>query len=605
MIHLLYLVRRSLQGRGLRWLRQLRQPKYAIGSMVCVGWVLLWTFGSTRRELGKFFFMSFLEYVDDFVLLIRFGIAVGLALWVVSSWLLPFGKLGLPFRESELHILLPAPVSRRNLIQFALIRSQIPILLTATLFSLITSDGSIGGVSRSWFSLWLVLSVFEWHNRFRAMQYVRQRSLDRVAARRSMMIKLAVVGSFGAVLLIRLRHVALELQEAVIALTDRGGVDVDEILAVLGTASRDSFLRILLTPFLWIAGPLLTSDWPSFLMAAVPPLAILLVLHEGIVRSQAPFEEPALKHAETVKTRKAKARGKRTKGRGPRQSILYPLKSVGPAAAGLTWKNLMQVQRQSFRMLALFALLAAVLLTFGPALVGRAVWLYNVFLIFAGWGFFFAPLVAVIGGRYDLRSELGHIEMVRTWPLGATALVWAEVLSPAIVGAVVGLYSGIIIVGSATGSIFATRWHGIETNLKLGPTGGNEVAMFLVSAWPLVASATVLVSSLMNLATLLFPAWVGIGDLKPRGIAASGQSLLVASALGLAMLIATIPGALLVALGVWVVAGTGIGFSMWQLPIASILILGPYWIEAIFINRISAELWSNLDPSREILEGGS
>lgn len=605
MIHLLYLVRRSLRGRGIRWLRQLRQPKYAIGSAIGVGWVLLWTLGSMRRELGEFFFISIAEYVDEFVLLIRFGVAVGFALWVVVSWLMPFGRLGLPFREAELHILLPAPVSRRNLIQLALIRSQIPILLTATLFALITSDGSVGGISRSWLSLWLLLSIFEWHNRFRAMQYVRLRCLEKTAARRSMMIKLAVVGSFGAVLLVRLRHVGLELQQAMISLLDRGGASIDEILAALGGARQDPLLGFLLTPFLWIAGPLLPSDWPSFLMAAVPSLAILLVLHECIVRSRAPFEEPALKHAEVVKTRKARARGKRTRGRGPRQSVLYQLKSVGPAAAGLTWKNLMQVQRQSFTMLALFALLVAVLLTFGPATLGRGVWLYNVTLIFAGWGFFFAPLIAVIVGRNDMRGELGHIEMVRTWPLGATALVWAEVLSPAIVGAVVGLYSGIVAVGSITGGILATQWHGIETNLRLGPSGGNEVAMFLASAWPLVASATVLVSSLMNLATLLFPAWIGIGDLKPRGIAASGQSLLVASALALAMLFATIPGALLVALGVWIVAGTEVGFAMWQLPIASVLILVPYWIEAIVINRISAELWSDLDPSMEILEGGS
>ncbi|MDH3626785.1 MAG: hypothetical protein OEV00_00400 [Acidobacteriota bacterium] len=348
-------------------------------------------------------------------------------------------------------------------------------------------------------------------------------------------------------------------------------------------------------------------------VAAIVPLLILVVLHEGIVRSRAPFEEPSLRQAEVAQARRDKARGRRTTGRGARESAVYRLRPGGPAAGALTWKNLMQISRFRFVRLIPLAVLVLVFWAVVPSLIGSPPWIYNIAVVFALWGFFFMPLISAMGGRNDLRRELGHIEMLRTWPIGARSLVWAEVASPAIVGAAVALFSGLLGVASVVGAQLSERMHGIEHNIKIGPDslGGTETSTLvwmllgLVSLWPVAASATFLICSLQNLATLLFPAWVGVGDLKPKGMAASGQNLLTALALGLAMLIATIPGALLVALTILLFVATGIQLALWQLPIAGLLLLAPYWLEMIFVNRISARLWLELDPSEEILEGGT
>ncbi|MDH3626784.1 MAG: hypothetical protein OEV00_00395 [Acidobacteriota bacterium] len=257
---LFYLAGRSLRGRAVRWLRQIRQPKYAVGSLVLVVWVLLVGVRPILTNVDDLAFMGFVDEFKRFIPLIRFGAAILFAIVLTVMWVVPLGKLGLPFHQAELHILLPAPVTRRNLIQLVMLRAQVPIVLTATIISLLSSDGTGGGFARSWISIWLIFSIFEWSSRFRAMHFLRLRSLRGSAVRVGYGITMAVAATYGIVLVLRLRRVVVEVQQTLLTVMDGGNARLKDILDVLESARQDAVLTILLKPFLWVAGPLMTES---------------------------------------------------------------------------------------------------------------------------------------------------------------------------------------------------------------------------------------------------------------------------------------------------------------------------------------------------------
>ena len=55
------------------------------------------------------------------------------------AWIIPHQRAALTFTEAEVAFLFPAPISRRALIHFKLLRSQTAILFTTLLLTLVTN----------------------------------------------------------------------------------------------------------------------------------------------------------------------------------------------------------------------------------------------------------------------------------------------------------------------------------------------------------------------------------------------------------------------------------------------------------------------------------
>jgi hypothetical protein len=143
-------------------LRRLKQPKYLVGALVggayvslYLGNTLLWRFrtGGRARESGWF---------ADAGELITSLAAVGVLFWMLTEWIFPAKRAALQFTETELAFLLPAPMTRRMLIQFKLLKSQIPLLFTSGLFTLIGGAGGSGWLYR-WIGWWFVLFTLNLH----------------------------------------------------------------------------------------------------------------------------------------------------------------------------------------------------------------------------------------------------------------------------------------------------------------------------------------------------------------------------------------------------------------------------------------------------------
>src|SRR6185295_13973761 len=82
--------------------------------------------------------------------------ALVLLVLALLAWCLPRERAALVFSEAEVAFLFPAPISRRGLIHFKLLRSQTAILFTTLILTLVTRR--FGG--RSWTHAagwWLIL----------------------------------------------------------------------------------------------------------------------------------------------------------------------------------------------------------------------------------------------------------------------------------------------------------------------------------------------------------------------------------------------------------------------------------------------------------------
>ena len=81
---------------------------------------------------------------------------------LLLAWIIPHQRAALTFTEAEVAFLFPAPISRRGLIHFKLLRSQTAILFTTLLLTLVSSR--FGG--HAWIHAagwWLILSTLNLH----------------------------------------------------------------------------------------------------------------------------------------------------------------------------------------------------------------------------------------------------------------------------------------------------------------------------------------------------------------------------------------------------------------------------------------------------------
>ena len=94
---------------------------------------------------------------------------------VLLAWIIPHERAALTFTEAEVAFLFPAPVTRRTLIHFKLLRSQLRIFFSVLLLTFVSRR--FGG--NAWihaFGWWLMLSTLNLH--FLGSSFARTMLLD-------------------------------------------------------------------------------------------------------------------------------------------------------------------------------------------------------------------------------------------------------------------------------------------------------------------------------------------------------------------------------------------------------------------------------------------
>jgi hypothetical protein len=453
---------------------------------------------------------------------------------------------------------------------------------------------------------WLLFEFWHLNGKWRALFNLRQTELPAPRARTRRLALTFGLLVFYAVLIAALKPFVMQVGAAF------GGANFRQVATSLQTLTWPPLLEALLAPARWLTAAMFAGGVGPFVLAAVPMVVAILAQREIVLRSKARFEEGALERATKDEASKSPTRrfariSSRARTRRP-----FELEPMGRPEAALVWKNAMQVSRH--RWLHVVALGAALLLAVAllPAALGLHDVTYGVMTTFGLVVFFSMPLFTGMSFNNDLRSELAHIEMVRTWPVSAQGFVLAEVLSPAMLGFASAVFGAGVVLASLFGSRLNETLTGRHSTLVLLPWGGELLRVYtglatvliFLGVLPMAAAVAFFSSALQNLATLFVPAWMVHSADRSRGIAAVGQRLLVSFALGLALMLALIPGGLLVGAAALAQKGLGIPWSAWAFPLWGVLAAGPQFAMGWFMVQAGGRLWERLDPSQEILELG-
>ena len=320
----------------------------------------------------------------------------------------------------------------------------------------------------------------------------------------------------------------------------QGPMDVVSRLQALGSSAVSSWL---LLPFAALARPLFASDWPSYLSAWPGAMLVLGVVLAWVLLSDDAFEAAADafvegqdKQTSTVSSRYRR----RTKG--------WTLSAVGRPEGAFVWKAATEAVRLVNPLtllrfvLPLLAFLIVATLT-GAFPRGFLQLLAVLALVVVGFGTLMGPQVL----RSDLRQDLEHLELLKTWPVPAGSVIRGEILWPAL-------------------TLTVLVWLAIIVATALSPRAFPEVDLMwrlsIAAASAIVAPGLIAAQYVIhNGVALMFPAWVAFGGQRPRGLDAMGQRLILLGATWLALILMTLPGA---------IAGALVGFVLirWIGPVS-------------------------------------
>lgn len=490
-----YLALRSTRNRIARQVRRLRTPRYAIALLL--GLAYLWAIG-VRQRPGS----GPVEVSPESIELLA---AVGVALAVLWTWIFGSERRALAFSRAEVTWLFPAPLTRTQLIRYKLLRGQFVVLFNVLLWTALLWGGWAAAAPwRRAAAIWVVLTTLSLHRLGVALLRGSLREHGTTALRaRALTLTLA-----GVVAALALREVA----HAMPSLRAAWDVGLGEFLAAAHEATLRPVLRTLLLPARVLVRPLLAEQGYLWGAAMVPALGILIAHYVWVIRSDAAFEETAAAAA------LARYRPDRPATRRPRFTArrVPPLAPTGWPAGALLWKNLVSVLRAGRvrSMAAALGVAALAVLTFSMT-GGNGTLLEIVGWLCAMWaGFLF-----VLGPQWirnDLRTDLGRLALLRSYPLRGAAVVGAETAGSTAV--LSGLQLGLL------GVAYLAFWGADVTE----PAPGLR-ATILAGAVVLLPAVNFLGMLIQNGAAILLPGWVNPGPDRPLGVEALGHNMLIMS----------------------------------------------------------------------------
>ena len=520
---LFYLQYHSFRNRLVSRFKRLKQPKYLIGALVG-GLYFYWYF-------FRFLFQGYagrpgpatnLAFSPEQLLAIESLGALVLFVFVFMAWVVPHERAALTFTEAEVAFLFAAPVTRRTLIHFKLMRSQLRILFSV-LFLTLFSRRFGGNALIHALGWWLILSTLNLH--FLGSSFARTILLDRGIS--NWLRRLLVIGLAAAMVVV----VWVWAKRTMPALNPASIPDARSALDYLQRVLTAGPALYLLYPFRLVVRPFLAPDTAAFLSTLPPVLLIFLLHYLWVIYSDVAFEEASVVASQKLAARMAAARAGNWQGAKKNQKAKRPwfnLTAAGPSATAFLWKNLIGVgQVFSPRLwIALTVIVVVVSVSLGHSgLHQHLPIIMGVFIAFAlGYSLLLGPQVL----RLDFRHDLPLADVLKTFPLRGWQIALGEILAPVVVLVVFQWLLSLIEIGLL---LFLP-----------GPQGTLFLVIALGAAMVLPVLDVILLL-IPNAAVLLFPAWIQTGKDSPRGIEVTGQRLVMALAQLLVLLLTLVPAA--------------------------------------------------------------
>jgi hypothetical protein len=502
-----YLIWHSFRNRTAQQVRRLRQPRYVVALLVGIGYLFMLAHGNAQPDRHPFLRGAFLEL----------GLAAGLLFLVGWTWISSGKQHILAYSTAEVMFLFPAPLSRRALVRYKLLRAQVVIVATTLLWVVIlgAGRGELPVLLRA-LSLWCLFTTIHLHRMGAAMARSSAAEHGRFGMRRHTLLIIVLV--VAAVLVI-----AALLQAGNRLISLPAGASP---LASIEAALRAPLALVVLWPFRLLAHPLASTTGQEWLRS-FPWAAGLLVLHYiWVIRSDAAYEEAAADASfERARMLAARRTGARISSRDrPYSPALWPLTPAGDPARAILWKNVaMLLRRSRLRTWVMISMIVALTLVVASAGLPAAAKAAGTLLLVWG-GFFFALGPQWI--RNDLRTDLAHLELLRSYPLASDAVIRMEAASSAFILSLSQLT--LLLLG------------GLALMYVPAPAFPGTLRLALAAAIVVVLPALNFVGMLLqNGAALLLPGWVRIGPAH-GGVETLGQSVLTALAYIFALVLVSI-----------------------------------------------------------------
>ncbi|WP_257449405.1 putative ABC exporter domain-containing protein [Archangium lipolyticum] len=558
----------TARNRVLHQLRRLRQPKYLVGALVG-GMYVYSVFLRRLHAAGD----EGMPQVPQ--LLSHFLFTAAMLGTLLSAWTLGPDRPALTFSETEVQQLFPAPVSRRGLLHYKLVRGLFGAVMAAffaTLFvgRVVTKHPVLFFLGTS-----VTLATVSLH--VMGASFVRTR-----LARRGGVGTALRWGAIAAVL-------AGMLVSGLSALRELPSFDPAQLR---GSRQFEGWIAtVLALPALWpgrllVALPLAADAW-GFLKALPLGLGLFAVHYVWVMRASVSFEESAVLRAEE----RARLREQLSR-QGGRPTLIragatpFRLASTGRPEVALVWKNLIAARRLGGAGRLLVAGLVGGLVAAMMSSRGAAEMVANVRMFMAPVCAGIAVMLSFFGPsalRVDLRMDLPRMEQLRALPLTGRQVVAAEIAAPALLlgGTQVVLVLAAMVLSVWQGGAYAVLW-----------AAGGLGAIWVL---PAVSLGGLFVQ---NAAVVLFPAWLPPEGERVRGIEALGQRLLTLAGTLVVLLVGMLPAAIVAGL-VALVLDRFLGFGAWALPFAGFV------AAAVLVGEVAlgvmglGHAFDRLDVSRE------
>lgn len=511
----------TLKNSFLQRLRRLREPRYLIGAIA--GAAYFW-FLFLRRSMGA-------RPANGKLIMLTLAIspvvadcaAVVLLLLMITAWALPADSGGLEFSETEIAFLFPAPLRRRDILLYKIVRQQPQALFSALIMTVLGwwRNGLFVGV-------WSAISVLS--------IYFTLVSLGRARLRLMHVGFLARLAGVAAIV----AGLVWIAKSEISAINFKGLKTAPQVLNALSVPFHKPLIRtILFIPHL-IASAAIP---PSYAMLAISvPVALALGVGFFYIAAalNVSFEEASIGVSQKKAARQQRSRGQRsgTFVMFRRAPAPFKLHETGPVETAVVWKNLIALMRNSIAWVVVFAAVLAFMLAM--ALWSHETPVYTAvgsMLLFMSC---FFPLMGPNIFSNDLRLDMPRLEVLKSYPISGERLIAAEIAAPLLVISILEMLfatSASIMIGLGQVSKF--------TRFVATP---QFIVLILLLTLPVCAVQLLI----RNAIPVLFPAWAMRAKDEPRGFVMMGQRLVTLAGNVLVLGVAMIPAAIVFLPSLWV-----------------------------------------------------
>jgi hypothetical protein len=420
-----FLVATTFRNRLFQRIRRLRHPRYLAGLAFGIFYIWAVFLRSYPAGVPPHARGQPLHFGDLPIRVVSLGLLVFVARW----WLFETGTPVLAFAPAEVQYLFPAPLRRRDLLSYKLVTVQIQLLVSALVISIVTLrvDPEMPAGFRM-IGAWVFLVTLYLHRLGASLVRV---GVAQTTPSRKRPVFAPVVAAAVAVVLV------IGLLTAWPRQLDSAGVK--GLLDAAGAVLRSPLVGAVLLPFRIALAPLFATSPGAWARALVFAIPLLAVHYLWVLRIDVPFEEAAAEASAALADRIRDVRRRLMGGAplvlkpgqpGRPRRAWFQLRSTGQPAVAIIWKNAIALQRGGWRTVwmtgAFIVGVAAIVMAGQRSMTGSPALALAAGLASLAWMLAFVGPVAF---QNDLRRDVAHLALLRTYPLSGVRIVAASIAS--------------------------------------------------------------------------------------------------------------------------------------------------------------------------------